>query len=448
MGKSISLFLFIFYCSMTNMLAQTNYQTIADGDWSNPVCWYPNVPPSPLPATDSIIIRHQINYNISQDILGTMIITAGSAAVSIGGKHNLRIGRGGIEEGLLLVYGNLRVNDLEVKPDNGCTPTMGLPQIQNFGSITCNDDFQIGNNCAAGLLINHVGAKIYVNDQIHLDHYICNNDSIFVGNVLKVHGGTLDCCGYFQAPMIDVDANPTGRPSSFECTNICDTSGFAPTINVSGSDFVDLNDAYYNAPVSETSFDDDSTFICDFNQTGTLNALPIELSLFKAQLMEESRVLLQWTTETETNHAFFVLERSHDAQSWLAIAQIEGNNNSVEQQHYAIIDNNPLAGRSYYRLKHVATNGQYGFSKVLTIQLNGYQKIEVFPNPFKDKIQIIASLDELSTLYLLNAQGTVVSLDKFPVEVFQFYAALDLSTLEGGVYFLRTKNNVQKIVKL
>ena len=82
------------------MLAQTNYQTIADGDWSNPVWWFPSVPSSPLPATDSIIIRHQINYKISQDILGTMIITPGSAAVSTGGKHNLRIGKGGIEEGL------------------------------------------------------------------------------------------------------------------------------------------------------------------------------------------------------------------------------------------------------------------------------------------------------------------------------------------------------------
>ena len=129
-------------------------------------------------------------------------------------------------------------------------------------------------------MINHVGAKVYVNDQIHLDHYICNNDSIFVGNVLKVQGGTLDCCGYFQAPLFDVDANPTDRPSSFERTNICDTSSFSPTINIWGSDFIDLNDAYYNAPVSETSFDDDSNFVCDFNQTGTSNALPIELSIF------------------------------------------------------------------------------------------------------------------------------------------------------------------------
>ena len=77
----------------------------------------------------------------------------------------------------------------------------------------------------------------------------------------------------------------------------------------------------------------------------TNGALPIELLNFDAVLKNES-VQVNWTTETEVNNAFFTIEKSLNGKDYESIATVKGRINSLVQNHYSILDPNPVSGTS------------------------------------------------------------------------------------------------------
>ena len=437
----------VFILSISTVFCQITYTTIADGNWNDAPTWIPSVPPLTLPAADSIIITHQINYNVNQIILGVMIIRPGSSVITAG-NSNMKVGKGEVDKGELINYGSLTVNDLEVKPDKGCSPSMGLPTIINYGTIRANDDLHIGNNCGRGSFYNQNNAKVFVNDQIHLDFYLCNADSIFVGNVIKIHGGTVDCCGYMEVPLLDIDEN-SGRSSNLACTNFCDASGFAPVIDIAGTNYVDLNDAFFNAPPSETSIDDDSTFICDYDQAGVFNSLPVELLFFKGIVFDEVFVELSWAAESQLNNDYFTIERSVDGISWEEVISTEAEGSTTNTVHYSELDKNPLPGMSYYRLKQTDTDLSFSYSTSISVILPEQNtQVSVYPNPSGDIITIKAGLRELEGMQLFNCYGQNISSLIIIKESNTFHSILDLSDLPFGIFTIRTKNSSAKIVKL
>lgn len=90
------------------------------------------------------------------------------------------------------------------------------------------------------------------------------------------------------------------------------------------------------------------------NQTGSFSPygvgsdgspLPIELLDFNATLVENT-VVIDWTTASETNNDYFLIERSFDGNSFNTIAQEKGAGNSTQTQTYTITDPSPVEGIS------------------------------------------------------------------------------------------------------
>lgn len=84
------------------------------------------------------------------------------------------------------------------------------------------------------------------------------------------------------------------------------------------------------------------------------------------------------------------------------------------------------------------------FSTTLTVIENNCSKTKIYPNPFKDKIQIQNS-EEIKEIQLLDSQGKLISTS-------QNVDGLNskLGSLNNGVYFLRiqTQNNQTETIKL
>ncbi|MBI5217670.1 MAG: hypothetical protein HY958_01900, partial [Bacteroidia bacterium] len=82
------------------------------------------------------------------------------------------------------------------------------------------------------------------------------------------------------------------------------------------------------------------------------NPLPIELLSFTATCTQNQApspkpqepktknpaILLEWSTATETNNAYFTIERSSDAQNWELIATVNGAGNSNTVLNYSYTD--------------------------------------------------------------------------------------------------------------
>lgn len=114
-----------------------------------------------------------------------------------------------------------------------------------------------------------------------------------------------------------------------------------------------------------------------------VNPLPVELADFQARVVENS-VHLSWVTSSELNNDFFTVERSEDGETFTGIGEhISGKGTTVQTQHYAAIDMNPIKGTSYYRLKQTDFDGTFTYSNVIPVTYEGpnIASMQVFPNP-------------------------------------------------------------------
>ncbi|MFZ2904901.1 MAG: T9SS type A sorting domain-containing protein [Cyclobacteriaceae bacterium] len=116
-----------------------------------------------------------------------------------------------------------------------------------------------------------------------------------------------------------------------------------------------------------------------------LNPLPIELVNFTASPVENS-IHLNWTTASELNNDYFTVERSADGETFSTVGEkIKGAGTTNQARSYNLVDQSPLYGTSYYRLKQTDFDGTFSFSKIISVTYDGpvFPVMNVYPNPTK-----------------------------------------------------------------
>jgi len=96
--------------------------------------------------------------------------------------------------------------------------------------------------------------------------------------------------------------------------------------------------------------------------------LPIELLLFNIKV--EYEVMINWSTASETNNDYFTIEKSIDGSNFETIKTIQGAGNSNTIINYSEVDETPINGISYYRLKQTDYDGNFTYSKTISIENN------------------------------------------------------------------------------
>lgn len=115
-----------------------------------------------------------------------------------------------------------------------------------------------------------------------------------------------------------------------------------------------------------------------FGWQGGGTALPIDLISFTGEVLGGSVhpiVLIHWTTLSQVNNDYFEIQRSVDAEQWKTIETVAGAGNTNSQMSYSIIDDNPVHGISYYRLKQTDYDGQYESFHPISISISSEEKI-------------------------------------------------------------------------
>ena len=183
------------------------------------------------------------------------------------------------------------------------------------------------------------------------------------------------------------------------------------------------------------------------------NPLPIELISFDARL-NKNHVDLTWETADEMNNDYFTVERSSDAKNFEMVLRKQGAGNSTGALYYSGIDENPLHGYSYYRLKQTDYDGHYSYSEIKTVKYksneeeSGFQISSVAPNPFSERFRVSFILKKSAdvTIHLINSSGQIVFKDVIYTEDgMNQYDFEDNLGLNPGVYFLILYSDDQKI---
>ncbi|TAL57518.1 MAG: T9SS type A sorting domain-containing protein [Bacteroidetes bacterium] len=108
--------------------------------------------------------------------------------------------------------------------------------------------------------------------------------------------------------------------------------------------------------------------------------LPVELLYFDANRNGNS-VEVTWSTASEFNSDYFVIQRSKDGITFEDVVLVDAAGNSSVIKNYFSEDYDPYSGVSYYRLRQVDNDGKFAFSNIVAVNFDPEGGITVYPNP-------------------------------------------------------------------
>ncbi len=146
------------------------------------------------------------------------------------------------------------------------------------------------------------------------------------------------------------------------------------------------------------------------------SALPVDLVAFTGK-NEGSINHLFWTTASEENNVGFELQRSNNGRDFETIGFVEGIGTTENTNNYSFIDERPLTGDNYYRLKQIDYDGQYELSNVIVLEFNTSANgvIKVFPNPNNGQftLELMNPDQRKAHIELLDGIGRVIWSESF-----------------------------------
>ena len=165
--------------------------------------------------------------------------------------------------------------------------------------------------------------------------------------------------------------------------------------------------------------------------------LPVELLEFEGKAEKKANIL-DWTTAKEENASHFVLEKAvGQPQKFVGIGERKANNVSTNTpQYYTFTDAQP-SQLDYYRLKMVDKNGQFSYSKTISLARSERIKVDIFPNPAAHFVNINVTSEGTKNINidLFDLSGKLIARqanDKQGLDKNTF--VFDMNDIPNGVY--------------
>jgi hypothetical protein len=271
----------------------------------------------------------------------------------------------------------------------------------NTGAVSIAGDLEIDND-----LINHNTINVSGDASSDWGSEIVNEGTLFVVNDFT-NNGDFENNGTFL-----VDGSVDSSNGDITGTgDLCNSDGSTdPTGGAKGS--VSCN-------------------ICDGDGGGSL---PIELLSFNARYINMVAVI-EWSTATEINNDYFVLEVSRDGVEFIELAIIDGNGNSNELLTYSYQDVDVQEGIQYYRIKQVDFDGAFEYFDpiALVVEKTTNLNANVYPNPASSGQALNIKTNGLVNVELYSSNGQLVK----RVESVNEFTSISTDDLQKGFYILK-----------
>ena len=213
------------------------------------------------------------------------------------------------------------------------------------------------------------------------------------------------------------------------------------TFNQEGAHYLELKVSLPNGctgTYGEELFVDGYSRVCG----DSINFTIVTALNFDAKPEDDGTVLLTWEISNEPNNVQYTVEHSTGDDDFEAIGNVKGD----FSENYDFVDDAPMFGINYYRLKYVYADGTVDFSdiKQVVMRFDDKQKVNVFPNPTQDitRLRLAEPDTEDITIELINGQG--ITLEKVLLPAGETDVEFDLSMYESGHYFIYMLNKSEK----
>lgn len=172
-------------------------------------------------------------------------------------------------------------------------------------------------------------------------------------------------------------------------------------------------------------------------------ALPVTWLKFTANKSQYASIL-EWSTANEKNSQDFLVQHSSNGYLWASIGQLNAAGNSSTQNDYSFTHQSPSLGYNYYRLLQRDLDGNFSYSKVVTVFFDQSDyRVKVYPNPVLNG-SFSVQLPEATTVKLFDSYGRQLISRQCPAGM----NIINVSGIAGGVYVLKTNSeSISVIIK-
>ena len=213
--------------------------------------------------------------------------------------------------------------------------------------------------------------------------------------------------------------------------------------NIGGSTSIDGNKITMTGVTipENTTRDISGNYIAPASKSKS-TVLPIELLSFTAAC-NGKYAELAWTTASERNNDYFVIERSDDAINFTEVGRVAGAGNSIEQLDYTYNDYGIHGGDNYYRLVQVDYDGTRSVSDIVVATCIDTEvdepDVQAYPNPFNGELTVVLdNFDNRSAIIeVYDMLGKLIYMQKAASPQNSYETILNLSNLPTGAYNVR-----------
>jgi arylsulfatase B len=157
--------------------------------------------------------------------------------------------------------------------------------------------------------------------------------------------------------------------------------------------------------------------------------VPVELTSFKARLVNKT-VVLNWQTVSENNNKGFIIERSLDGLTFTQIGEIKGQGTTITPHDYTFTDGDPSVKTNYYRLRQIDFSGKQTLSPVVSVTLDK-SNLTLKNTLVHQTLELIGEEETMIDIYNVKGQLVYHKTHKGNQEI-------DVSHWLSGMYLIRT----------
>ncbi|MTI20781.1 T9SS type A sorting domain-containing protein [Fulvivirga sp. RKSG066] len=247
--------------------------------------------------------------------------------------------------------------------------------------------------------------------------------------------------GVFTATAPDAGANPTYQ-WKLDGVNVGANSPTYTNSSLNNDEVITLDIIPDIGGCSSNAYTSNQILIQTSNAV-----LPVSLIAFQASTNQDV-IDLQWSTASETNNDYFIIEKSSDGVNYNRLSKVKGAGNASQVMKYTATDARPFQGTNYYRLSQVDFDGTTAILGVVsaTYAIDIPLSFNLFPNPGNGvDLEVTGTLFGFDQLEVLDINGIVLEthkIDHLSRQKLKFE-----KTLSKGMYFIKLSGEEEVQVK-
>jgi hypothetical protein len=202
---------------------------------------------------------------------------------------------------------------------------------------------------------------------------------------------------------------------------------------------------YHFAVYEFNSFGTASQFLLTNPATGfasTLSVLPVTFIDFTADNYKNN-IQLRWSTAQESNSSHFEIQKNsnNNSQNFFLVGNVNAAGESSTRKEYNYIDDAPIGGTTYYRIRQVDRDGNSMYSRTISVQYHPETLVKRWLNPVQDAVffQLTSYIaDSRNEWIVYDMNGRIVHRERYSSQT--IYG--QLPPLATGMYVIEVRMGI------